>query len=124
MSTEHCGARLRWAVFLPLNNDDVVHIRSVLDEIHQQFINTVLKGRRDRIVESAELFSGYVWTGERSLELGLVDALGSASYVAREVIGAEDIVDFTQRLNPLEQFARRLGATILEKLMGGLAAIH
>jgi len=110
--------------FLPLKSDDVVHIRGVLDEIHQQFIHTVLKGRRDRIVESAELFSGYVWTGERSLELGLVDALGSASYVAREVIGAEDIVDFTPRLNPLEQFARRLGATISEKLMGGLATIH
>ncbi|TDJ69913.1 MAG: S49 family peptidase [Proteobacteria bacterium] len=110
--------------FLPLKSDDVVHIRGVLDEIHQQFIHTVLKGRRDRIVESAELFSGYVWTGERSLELGLVDALGSASYVAREVIGAEDIVDFTPRLNPLEQFARRLGATISEKLMGGFATIH
>lgn len=110
--------------FLPLKDDDVAHVRGVLDEIHEQFVNTVLKGRRDRLVASAELFSGYVWTGERSVELGLVDALGSASYVAREVIGAEEIVDFTPHQNPLEIFARRLGATISEKLMGSFLTVR
>jgi len=110
--------------FSPLKQDDVQHIGKLLGEIHEQFINTVLKGRRGRLVESPELFSGYVWTGERSLELGLVDALGSASYVAREVIGAEDIVDFTVRRNILDQFARRVGVTLSEKLAGGFLSVR
>ncbi len=105
--------------FLPLKQDDVQHVSGLLDDIHEQFINTVLKGRRDRLVESPELFSGYVWTGEQGLEIGLVDALGSASYVAREIIGAEDIVDFTPRQNVLDLFARRVGAAISEAVIGG-----
>ena len=105
--------------FLPLKQEDVRHVSGVLGEIHEQFINTVRKGRRDLLVESPELFSGYVWSGERSLELGLVDALGSASFVAREIIGAEDIVDFTPRRNVLDQFARRIGASVSERFLGG-----
>ncbi len=73
--------------FLPLRDEDVRHINTVLGEIHEQFINTVRAGRGDRLVESDELFSGYVWTGERGLALGLVDALGSSSFVAREIFG-------------------------------------
>ena len=100
------------------------HVSGVLGEIHEQFINTVKKGRGDRLVESPELFSGYVWSGERCLELGLVDALGSASFVAREIIGAEDIVDFTRRRNVLDQFARRMGASISEKFLNGSLGMH
>jgi protease-4 len=107
--------------FLPLKNDEVQHVEGVLHEVHQQFINTVRRGRGDRLVEDPHLFSGLIWTGVQSLELGLVDALGSASYVAREVIGAEDIVDFTVREDYLSRLSRRFGAQVAERLAESLA---
>lgn len=110
--------------FLPLKHEDVDHVQGLLQEIHEQFINTVMKGRRDRLVESPALFSGYFWSGERSLELGLVDALGSASYVAREIIEAEDIVNFTPRQNLMDVFARRVGASISESFIGAFPTIR
>jgi protease-4 len=110
--------------FLPLEADDVRHINSVLGEIHEQFINTVRAGRGDRLVESDELFSGYVWTGERGLALGLVDALGSSSFVAREIIGAEEIVNFTPRQDLLDQFARKVGASLSEMLLTNIATLR
>jgi protease-4 len=110
--------------FLPLQDDDVRHINSVLAEIHEQFINTVRAGRGDRLVESDELFSGYVWTGERGLALGLVDALGSSSFVAREIIGAEEIVNFTPRQDLLDQFARKIGASLSEMLLTNTATLR
>jgi protease-4 len=104
--------------FSPLKEDDVSHVNELLGEIHEQFINTVRKGRGDKLVNSPALFSGYIWSGERSLALGLVDALGSASYVAREIFGAEDIVNFTPQQNIFDQFARKIGASISETLLG------
>jgi len=110
--------------FQPLRSDDVQHVNRLLGEIHEQFINTVRRGRGDKLVESKELFSGYVWTGERGLELGLVDALGSASFVAREIIGAEDIVNFTPRQNLIDQFARKVGASITESLLNAAPTLR
>ncbi len=95
--------------FSPEKPEEKAHVKSLLDNIHQQFIATVKNGRGDRLKEDKNLFSGYIWTGEQSLQLGLVDALGSSSYVAREVIGAEDIVDFSQQPPLFQRFADRLG---------------
>lgn len=103
--------------FLPLKENEVAHVRGVLEDIHSQFINTVKRGRGDRLVEDARLYSGLVWTGEQGLELGLVDALGSSSYVAREVIGAEEIVDYTVRGNYLNRLSRRLGSALADTLV-------
>lgn len=102
--------------FSPLKPEDVAHVDNLLNDIHQQFINIVKNGRGERIKEDDKLFSGLIWTGEQSVELGLVDALGSASFVAREIIGAEDIVDFTKRETVFDRFANRIGAVIVEKL--------
>jgi len=106
--------------FSPLKPDDEQHIRSMLAEIHQQFIDTVKKGRGDRLKDDPSLFSGLVWTGEDSLKLGLIDGLGSTSYVAREVIGAEDIVDYTYQPPYFQRFAERIGAAAAEGLEGML----
>ena len=112
--------------FLPLKKEDTAHFKSLLVDVHQQFIDVVKKGRGDRLADDERIFSGLVWTGEQSVELGLVDALGSTGYVAREVIGAENIVDFTQRETLLEQFAEEFGATAARVLhaMLGVVAIH
>ena len=101
--------------FSPLDERHADHVRTMLGEIHEQFINTVLKGRRDRLSDDPALFSGLVWSGERSLELGLVDEFGSAGQVAREVIGAERIVDFTPRDYSLGALLRRGGASLIDE---------
>ena len=96
--------------FSPVDDKQKKHAQSMLDEIHKQFIEVVRKGRGKRLKESPDLFSGLLWTGARSVELGLSDGLGSVDFVAREVIKAEDIVDFTQKENFAERFAKRFGA--------------
>ncbi len=95
--------------FSPAKEADVDHVRAMLGNIHEQFINVVKEGRGERLKDDGTLFTGLIWTGEQSLELGLIDGLGSASYVARELIGEETIVDFTYRPAPLEKFAEKLG---------------
>lgn len=100
--------------FSPLKEKDVTHIHGMLDNIHQQFIATVKEGRGDRLKENDALFTGLVWTGEQAIEMGLADALGSSSYVAREVIGAENIVDYTVKPDPFERFAERFGVVMAE----------
>ena len=76
-----------------------------LDTIHLQFIDAVKTGRGDRLASNPDIFSGMVWSGEKAKALGLVDGLGSSGYVAREIVGAEDILDYTSRMTPLEKFA-------------------
>ena len=93
-----------------------------LDTIYQQFIDAVKAGRGDRLADNPDIFSGMVWSGQQATELGLVDDLGSASYVAREVVGAEEIVDYTFRLSPLEKFARDLGAGVSATLVEALGS--
>lgn len=93
--------------FSPLQEDEVDHVHRLLNQIHQQFIKVVRDGRGERLVENEKLFSGYIWTGEEGLNLGLVDALGSPGYVAREVIGEEDVVNFTRRPDLMERLADR-----------------
>lgn len=103
--------------FLPSNPDDVAHVQGLLNDIHAQFIATVKMGRGERLKGDERIFSGLVWTGEQGLELGLVDGLGSASYVARELIGVEEIVDFTPRPDFFEKFARGIGAAMARSAM-------
>lgn len=102
--------------FSSLAEDNVKHLRGMLEDIHQQFINVVKEGRGDKLDNDAELFSGLMWTGAQSVELGLVDDLASASEVAREVIGAEEIIDYTIRENYLDRFARQIGNAMATEL--------
>ena len=81
----------------------------MLSQIHQQFIGVVRQGRGKRLKETPDMFSGLLWVGQKSIELGLADALGSVDYVAREIIKAEDIVDFTPRENIAERLAKKFG---------------
>jgi len=102
--------------FSPLKIDEVEHVDLLLEQVYQQFIDVVKAGRGDRLQDDEKIFSGLIWTGKQSLELGLIDGLGSAGYVAREIIGVEDIIDFTHRDNYLDRFAKQLGATIVRTL--------
>lgn len=106
--------------FSPVDNDGQVHLQSMLDEIHQQFIEVVKAGRGDRLSDDPKLFSGLIWSGERGVELGLVDELSSLGSVARDVVGAKKIVDFTIGENYLDRFSRRLGAFAGESIAAKL----
>jgi protease-4 len=98
--------------FSPLDTKARRHAQKMLGEIHQQFIDAVKQGRGDALNKDREIFSGLFWTGAKAKELGLVDEFGSAGSVAREVIGAEEIVDFTVHENLLRRLAERFGAAM------------
>jgi len=98
--------------FLPLEESHRQYALALMGEIHQQFIGAVREGRGKRLKETPDMFSGLIWSGAKGVELGLADAFGSLDYVAREVIKAENIVDFTQKENLAEKFARRFGAGV------------
>ena len=100
--------------FSPLDEQQRDFAKSMLDDIHSQFIDAVREGRGDRLRETQQIFSGLVWTGEKSIQLGLADALGSVAYVAREVVQAEKIVNYSRRESLVERVARRFGASIGE----------
>ncbi|GGJ90667.1 signal peptide peptidase SppA [Pseudomonas matsuisoli] len=104
--------------FQPPKEEEARFWQQVLNTTHRQFIDSVKKGRGDRLkdAEHPELFSGLVWSGEQAIDLGLVDHLGSSSYVARDVIGAQDIVDYTIEESPFDRFAKRLGASVAEHI--------
>lgn len=102
--------------FSPERKQEVAHVKGMLAQIHEQFIDIVKQGRGDKLKDSDKLFSGLIWTGEESVKLGLVDGLGSSSYVAREIIKAENIVDFTPRERFFERLADRFGVSFASAL--------
>ena len=114
--------------FSPMQANQKAFVQILLNELHQQFIAAVREGRGDRLKETSETFSGLIWSGEKSVALGLTDALGNVQSVARDEIKAEKLVDFSVRENLAERFAKRLGANaaagfgqgLLEKMSGNV----
>jgi protease-4 len=98
--------------FSPLTDKQRAYIQVMLDQIHQQFIAVVKQGRGDRLKETPETFSGLFWNGEQALSMGLIDHLGNLDYVAREVVKAEEVIDYTPKENVAERLAKRFGASI------------
>ena len=96
--------------FSPQDARQKAHAQVLLREIHAQFIEVVRRGRGGRLKETPELFSGLMWTGSQSVKLGLADGFGTVGSVARDVIKAEKLVDFTVKENIAERFAKRLRA--------------
>jgi protease-4 len=103
--------------FSPQTDKQRAYAQTMLDEIHAQFIDVVKKGRGDRLKVTEDTFSGLVWSGQKAVEMGLADDLGSLDQVAREVVQAEEIIDYTQRENVAERLARRFGAGMGESAM-------
>ena len=104
--------------FQPEKPEETKFWREVLATTHRQFIESVKQGRGDRLQVAGhpELFSGLIWSGEQALELGLIDGLGNTGSVARDVIGEEQLVDFTVKDSALDRFTKKLGASIGSKL--------
>jgi protease-4 len=98
--------------FSPQNERQTAYAKAMIDQIHQQFIKVVRDGRGDRLKEEPDTFSGLFWNGEEAVRIGLADKIGSLDFVAREVIKAEEIIDYTPRDNVAERIARRFGAAV------------
>jgi protease-4 len=98
--------------FSPMPEDQRQFLQGVLDDLHRQFISVVKTGRGDRLKGGEEVFSGLFWSGDQAVALGLVDGLGSSGYVARELIGAENLVDYTKKKDLFEGLAERFGAGV------------
>lgn len=97
--------------FSPSKKEETHYVQGLLDQVHQQFINAVKAGRGDRLKENPDMFSGLVWTGEEGVKLGIVDGVGNQDYVAKELIGAETLVDFSRQEQLLDKIAGKLGAS-------------
>ena len=113
--------------FSPLLPKQRAYIQTMLDQIHQQFIAVVKQGRGTRLKETPETFSGLFWNGEQALRMGLVDHLGNLDYVAREVVKAEDVIDYTPKENVAERLAKRFGASVgagAVQALRGFGSIH
>lgn len=108
--------------FSPPKTDESQYMQTLLDQVHQQFITAVKTGRGDRLKETPDMFSGLVWTGESGVKLGLADDFGTEDYVAKELIGAEKQVDYTQQERLLDRIAGKLGAAFGQTLGSLLSA--
>ena len=104
--------------FSPLSPEHQAYAQSMLDQIHQQFIDVVRKNRGKRLRETPDTFSGLIWTGQQAIQLGLVDELGTVDSVARDVVKQENIVDYTSRGTIAERLAQKFGASV------GAGAVH
>ncbi len=109
--------------FSPQNAGHQAHAQRMLDQIHEQFVDVVRKGRGKRLKEDPEMFSGLMWTGAKSIELGLADGYGTLDSVARDVLKAEDVRDYTVKSNFAERFAKKFGATAAEGAAGVMTRI-
>ena len=98
--------------FSPVKEDEKEFWQEVLRSTHEQFVNAVKDGRGERLMITDEITSGLVWNGEQALALGLIDGLGSARYVAREIIGEEELVDYSVREASLQKFLNNFGVSI------------
>src|SRR5204863_900148 len=102
--------------FSPVEQKDVQHAKQLIHDVHEQFISVVREGRGKRLKETPEIFSGLIWTGQKSVDLGLADGIGSLESVARDVVKAEEIVDYTVKEGFAEKVAKRFGASVASTL--------
>ena len=110
--------------FSPADPRQTALAQATIDQIHRQFIGVVKQGRGERLKETPDTFSGLFWSGEQAIELGLADQLGNLDHVAREVVQAEEIVDYTPRENVAERLAKRFGASIGAGAVKAMRELH
>ena len=109
--------------FSPQTDRHRAHAQEMLDQIHRQFIDVVKAGRGKRLKDSPELFTGLFWTGQQAVDMGLADQMANLDFVAREVVKAEELVDYTRRENVAERLAKKFGAAVGEGAIRAVRAL-
>jgi protease-4 len=111
--------------FSPISEEQKAHVQSLLQQVHEQFIAVVRQGRKGRLHETAQTFSGLVWTGQEAIAQGLVDQLGSLEFVARDIVKAPDWVDYTPRDSVVDRLSKQLGKAmgqvVVNRLENGIS---
>jgi protease IV len=110
--------------FSPLSTKHQAFVQTMLDQIHQQFIAVVKQGRGKRLKELPETFSGLFWNGEQAQKMGLIDGLKSLDQVARDVVKAETLIDYTPQENVAEKLAKRFGASLGASLSSAVPSMR
>lgn len=110
--------------FSPVKEDEKAFWQDVLKSTHDQFIDAVKKGRGERLTMTDTITSGLVWNGEQALSNGLVDGLGSARYVAREIIGEDELIGYAQKKSPIAEFMKNFGVSVGEGIGNFLVRNH
>ncbi|HRE31921.1 MAG TPA: S49 family peptidase, partial [Candidatus Berkiella sp.] len=100
--------------------EQVEFTQALLDDVHSHFINAVKEGRGSRLKANDEVFTGLFWTGDKALEMGLIDGIGSSGFVAREVIGVNEVIDYTTSHSLLDRLASRIGSSFSKQLSSEL----
>ncbi len=108
--------------FSPQTDKQRAFAQAMLNQIHQQFIDAVKAGRGERLKETPDTFSGLFWTGDQAVDMGLADHLGNLDFVAREIVKAPDIVDYTRRENVAERLVKRFGAAMGDSMARAIQA--
>lgn len=103
--------------FSQIHPDQKLHAQQMLNQVHEQFIDAVVKGRGDRLKQDQELFTGLIWSGEEALKLGLVDGLGSPGFVARDVIKVPHIVDYSVKPDYFSRLTKMFTASFVDGLL-------
>ena len=102
--------------FQPLKPEEKAFWQETLLVVHKQFIEQVKIGRGDRLQDDDEIFSGFIWTGEQALDKGLIDGMGSVRSVARDIVGVEELVDYSFKRSPLDSFMKQIGASVAKQI--------
>lgn len=110
--------------FKPENDTEQAFVQNLLDIVHDQFINAVKEGRGARLKNDPDIFSGLFWTGKQSVELGLIDGIGSVDYVAKQVIGIEKMVDYSVEKSFFERFSTSIGQTMTDTFLSRTGITH
>ena len=110
--------------FSPVDVQQEQRLKTMLEMIHQRFIDQVKLGRGDRLKESDEIFSGLIWTGSQAKDLGLIDGFASTGQLLRDVIKVETVLDYTEKSNVFDQLAKNLGAEMVSQVSLALGFRH
>ena len=104
----------------PVNPEEREHVQGVLDAVHRQFIAAVKAGRGSRLKNDPDMFSGYFWSGDQAIALGLADDVGSVDSVARDVVREDNLVDYTETPSSLDVMLRKMGAELGDGVRNGI----
>lgn len=110
--------------YLPRDAEQEAFINQQLEKVHQAFIDNVKEGRGERLRITPEIFSGLFWSGSEALDLGLIDGLGDAQYIAKEIVKIEHLIDYTPRVSLIDKLAHKLGASLGAKLASHLGLMQ
>ena len=99
--------------FLPQTPEDLKKIQEVMGEVHQNFVNAVMAGRKGKLHADAQtLFNGDFWSGNTAFKLGLVDGLGNLMDVMNTEFNTSEFKEFGDSNSILKMITGQLSSSL------------